>query len=120
MGTVGHDGHGNGRDSGSDGWDTQLLELLEYRVVLGVLMTTLDGLVIAHAGLTAEDAELLAATQVAPGNDEQCSAEQSGCIHTREGAEMRLIVLTERDASNDAIAALMIDHLAQFEESLAA
>src|SRR5215210_7686788 len=49
-----------GRDRGVT-MNERLLELLDYRVVLGVLVTSLDGLVVAHAGLSPDDAEMLAA-----------------------------------------------------------
>ena len=48
-------------DGPGGGMRDLLMELLEFRVVLGALVTTMDGLVIAHAGLSPEDAEILAA-----------------------------------------------------------
>ena len=63
-------------------WNSQLLQLLEYRVVLGAVVTTLDGLVVAQAGLTADDAELLAATLSAGGGH---ATSEQGAIHARRG-----------------------------------
>jgi hypothetical protein len=98
-------------------WNSQLLQLLEYRVVLGAVVTTLDGLVVAQAGLTTDDAELLAATLSAGGWH---STSEHGAIHARVGTEMRLIVVTDRDAPPDEISELLTDRLANFEEALAA
>jgi predicted regulator of Ras-like GTPase activity (Roadblock/LC7/MglB family) len=98
-------------------WNSQLLQLLEYRVVLGAVVTTLDGLVVAQAGLTADDAELLAATLSAGGW--QANSER-GAIHALVGSEMRLIVVTDRDAPPEAISELLADRLTNFEEALAA
>src|SRR5688572_19821822 len=75
----------------------RLLDMLEYRVVLGVLVTSLDGLVVAHAGLGPEDAEMLAAASAAQPNDDPYSSDttRGGILHVLRGNDMRLIVLTE-------------------------
>jgi hypothetical protein len=98
-------------------WNSQLLQLLEYRVVLGAVVTTLDGLVVAQAGLTADDAEVLAATLSVGAWH---STSQRGAIHARVGAEMRLIVVTDRDAPPAEISELLTDRLTMFEDALAA
>jgi uncharacterized lipoprotein YbaY len=98
-------------------WNSQLMHLLEYRVVLGAVVTTLDGLVVAQAGLTADDAEFLAATLAANG---WTQSSERGAIFTRVGVEMRLIVVTDRDAPPEALSELLTDRLASFEEALAA
>ena len=98
-------------------WNSQLLQLLEYRVVLGAIVTTLDGLVVAQAGLTADDAEFLAATLAANGWQQPS---ERGAIFTHSGAEMRLVVVTDHDAPPEAIGELLTDRLATFEEELAA
>lgn len=102
----------------TQGWNEQLLDLLEYRVVFGALVTTLDGLVVAQAGLSDEDAEFLAASAVAVAPALELS--ERGAVHARQGAEMRLIVVTERDAPQSELTDLLDERLARIEEALAA
>lgn len=99
----------------------RLLDMLEYRVVLGVLVTSLDGLVVAHAGLGPEDAEMLAAASASQPNDDAYSSDttRGGILHVLRGHDIRLIVLTEPDAPTAAIADMMQQGLLAVEESLA-
>jgi hypothetical protein len=99
----------------------RLLQLLEYRVVLGVLVTSLDGLVVAHAGLSPEDAEMLAAASATQSNDDPYSSDttRGGILHVLRGDDLRLIILTEPDVPTDAIAGVMQQTLQALEESIA-
>lgn len=99
----------------------RLMDMLEYRVVLGVLVTSLDGLVVAHAGLGPEDAEMLAAASAAQPDDASYSSDttRGGILHVLRGNDMRLIVLTEPDVPTQVIADLMQQELLALEASLA-
>lgn len=98
-----------------------LMELLEYRVVLGALITTLDGLVIAHAGLNSEDTELLAAASTSQTGDDLYSSLETrgGTLHVLRGKDMRLVVLTELDTPRAPVAAVMRQQLEALEASIA-
>lgn len=98
----------------------QLMEMLEYRVVLGSLVTTLDGLVVAHAGLGPEDAELLAAASSAQPSDQPYSSDDTrgGTLHVLRGHDMRLVVLTDTAAPRGPVTALMHQHLSRLEAAL--
>jgi len=99
----------------------RLMDVLEYRVVLGVLVTSLDGLVVAHAGLGPEDAEMLAAASAAQPTDDAYSSDttRGGILHILRGDDMRLIVLTEPDVPTQAIATMMQQELSALEASIA-
>ena len=99
----------------------RLLDMLEYRVVLGVLATSLDGLVVAHAGLGPDDAELLAAASAAQPNDDAYSFDttRGGILHVLRGHDIRLIVLTETGAPTQTIVDLMHEELQALEASIA-
>jgi len=103
------------------GMREQLMDLLEYRVVLGALITTMDGLVITHAGLSPDDAEMLAAASSSQPDDNPYSFDQTsgGTLHVLRGNDIRLILLTEMDVPQSAITGLMSQHLTALEESLA-
>jgi predicted regulator of Ras-like GTPase activity (Roadblock/LC7/MglB family) len=103
------------------GMQDQLMSLLEFRVVLGALVTTMDGLVVSHAGLSPDDAEVLAAASSAQPDDDAYSSDQThgGSLHVLRGNDIRLILLTDSDAPQQAINSLMADHLAALEASLA-
>jgi hypothetical protein len=105
---------------GGTGLFNHLIGLLEYRVVLGALATTLDGLVVVQAGLPSDDAELLAAAAAGTGPQARQIPAHGGIIEVRQGSEMRLIVLTETDAPASEIDRLMEVELAALEESIAA
>jgi predicted regulator of Ras-like GTPase activity (Roadblock/LC7/MglB family) len=119
-------GNGNGhvarggRDRGLT-MNERLLDLLEYRVVLGVLVTSLDGLVVAHAGLSPDDAEFLAAASAAQPDDAVYSYDTThgGILHVYRGHDMRLIVLTETDVPTDAVAGIMQAEMHELEASIA-
>lgn len=105
----------------SGGIQQILMELLEYRVVLGSLITTLDGLVIAHSGLNQDDTELLAAgSSSQTGDDPYSSVEtRGGTLHVMRGQDMRLVVLTDSDTPQGPVAALMRKHLTGLEAAIA-
>lgn len=99
----------------------RLLALLEYRVVLGALVTTLDGLVVSHAGVSLDDAEMLAAASSMQPDDSAYTSDttRGGVLHVLRGQDMRLIVLTDPDALVQAVNDLMQSSLAELEDSLA-
>jgi hypothetical protein len=99
---------------------SQLLDLLEYRVVLGAVATTLDGLVVAQAGLPDDDAELLAAAAASAGPDARQLPAAGGAIQVRHGSEMRLIVLTEPNVPLAEVERVMQAQLAALEDAIAA
>lgn len=105
----------------SGGIQQILMELLEYRVVLGSLVTTLDGLVIAHSGLDTDDTELLAAASSAQtGADPYSTVETNGgTLHVLRGQDMRLVVLTDSASPLGPVVALMKQQLAALEEAIA-
>jgi predicted regulator of Ras-like GTPase activity (Roadblock/LC7/MglB family) len=98
-----------------------LMDMLEYRVVLGAVVTTLDGLLIAHAGVRPEDAEVLSAASSSQSDDEPYSTSEThgGVLHVLRGRDMRLIVLTDIAAPQGAVTVLMHEHLILLEESIA-
>ncbi len=108
-------------ESPGGGMRDQLMEMLEYRVVLGALVTTMDGLVITHAGLRPDDAEVLAAASSSQPDDNQYSSDKTrgGTLHVLRGDDMRLILLTDSDAPQSAVTGLMSQRLADLEASLA-
>lgn len=105
----------------SGGIQQILMDLLEYRVVLGSLVTTLDGLVIAHSGLNPDDTELLAAVSSAQtGVDPYAVVETGGgTLHVLRGQDMRLVVLTDTSAPQGAVAAVMRQQLEALEDAIA-
>ena len=108
-------------ESFGGGMRDQLMQMLEYRVVLGALVTTMDGLVITHAGLRPEDAEMLAAASSSQPDDNQYSSDKTrgGTLHVLRGNDVRLIVLTDSEAPQAAVTGLMSQHLGDLEEALA-
>jgi predicted regulator of Ras-like GTPase activity (Roadblock/LC7/MglB family) len=98
-----------------------LLDMLEYRVVLGAVVTTLDGLLVAHAGMDPNDAEIVSAASSAQAHDEPYAMTETrgGMLHMLQGHDMRLIVLTDASAPQAAVTALMESELARLEEALA-
>jgi hypothetical protein len=99
-------------------WNRRLLQLLEYRVVLGAVATTADGLVVAHAGVQVSDAEVLAAA-ASQGELAGCLP-GSGAIRVYHGSDLALIVLLENEAPEDAIDAILAEQLSLLEQALAA
>jgi hypothetical protein len=116
-GPLGYEQQSGQRGSGMD---DQLLRLLEYRVVLGALVTTLDGLVVALAGVGPEDAEVLAAAASTQSDDEPRSSQvtRGGVLHVLRGIDMRLLILTEPAVPETEIDVLMYETLALLEESI--
>jgi hypothetical protein len=97
----------------------QLLELLEYRNVLGALTTSIDGLLVASVAVNTPDAELIAAATA--GHAEQpyyVAASGFGELHIARGNELRLIVLAETGTNAARLREIMDRHLAILEESL--
>jgi hypothetical protein len=102
------------------GMTDQLMTLLEYRVVLGALITTNDGLVVAHAGLSSEDADLIAASSsVQPdGEPYSCDSTRGGTVHVLRGQDIRLVVLSEPSTPVESLMPLMHEQLAELEAGL--
>lgn len=97
----------------------QLLELLEYRHVLGALTTSIDGLLVASAAVDTTDAELIAAATA--GHIEQpyyVASSGVGELHVVRGTELRLIVLAETGTDAATLKEIMERHLEILEESL--
>jgi hypothetical protein len=98
--------------------------LLEYRVILGALLTTPDGLLVASAGVDDADAELIAATTA--GNDGELegppvyweTSGASGALRVLSGQEIRLILLTELQPTSTPLRSLMFEHLTGLEHTL--
>lgn len=106
--------------------DEQLVSLLNYEGVLGVLATTSDGLVIAAAGLSGEDADVVAAAGTSllgaqdPDDEQGSSAEiAGGAIHLFAGPEISLVLLTETDIPREAVVELMDESLNEITAALA-
>jgi hypothetical protein len=103
--------------------ENQLLELLEYRGVLGVLTTSLDGLLVASVAVATEDAELIAAS-TANREDQSdianywMTSSENGALHVARGREMRLIVLSEPGIDQDSIRELMTGQLQSIEDAI--
>ena len=105
--------------------ENQLLELLEYRSVLGALTTSLDGLLVASVAVATEDAELIAAStakhedqgDIGDSNYWTTSSEH-GALHVTRGREMRLIVLSEPGIDQDSIRELMTGQLQSIEDAI--
>ncbi|HEX5166542.1 MAG TPA: roadblock/LC7 domain-containing protein [Thermomicrobiales bacterium] len=108
-------------ESPAGGLRDQLMQMLEYRVVLGAVVTTMDGLVITYAGLGPDDAEMLAAASSSQPDDNQYSSDKTGggTLHVLRGNDVRLILLTDSDAPQPAVTDLMSQHLGNLEDSLA-
>lgn len=105
----------------SGGMQGLLMDLLEYRVVLGALVTTLDGLVIANAGLSPDDTEMLAAASSSQTGDDvyACVETNGGTLHVLRGRDMRLVVLTDNATPQAPVVAVMNQQLAELEEAIA-
>lgn len=106
------------------GLESRLLDLLEYRVVLGGVVTTPDGLLVASAAVGVDDAELIAATTAAreerEGQDPAYweASSEFGSLRVVNGTDMRLIVLTEPHIREEQVRTLMIDNLRMLEEAI--
>ncbi len=103
---------------GDNAWNRKLLHLLEYRVVIGAVATTTDGLVVAHAGVPVDDAEILAAAASRGALD--VDQPTGGTIRVVQGSDLALIVLLEQDAPEDVVSSVLAEQLALLEEELAA
>jgi hypothetical protein len=107
-----------------NGLQHRLFDLLEYRVVLGAVVTTPDGLLVAAAAVADEDAELIAATTAAreerEGHDPQYwdATSEHGSLRVISGEDMRLIVLTEPNIVEPVMRELMGEHLTGLELSI--
>jgi hypothetical protein len=106
------------------GVESRLLDLLEYRVVLGAIITTPDGLLVANSAVDLHDAELIAATTAAREEREQQdpdyweAASAYGALRVVNGQDMRLIILTEPDVTEHQVRPLMADHLKAIEDMI--
>jgi len=99
--------------------ENHLLELLEYRNVLGVLTTTIDGLLVAAVAVDTTDAEIIAASTAGYENEDyRVTTSEYGSLHVARGNEMRLIVLAETDTDASGLRELMVRQLEAIEESI--
>lgn len=98
--------------------EDHLLELLEYRDVLGALITSLDGLLVASAAVDMSDAELIAASTAGYTDDYRVTASEYGALHVARGADLRLIVLAEPAADEEPLRDLLSRALVVIEESI--
>lgn len=99
--------------------ENKLLELLEYRNVLGALTTSLDGLLVASVAVDTADAELIAASTVGyESGDYHVMVSEYGSLHVAQGGDLRLIVLAESGTDNDSLRDLMTRQLGSIEESI--
>lgn len=105
--------------------ENQLLELLEYRGVLGALTTSLDGLLVASVAVVTDDAELIAASTTSHEDEGDTAnlnywttSSEHGALHVARGREMRLIVLSEPGIDQDSIRELMTGQLQSIEDAI--
>ena len=103
--------------------ENQLLELLEYRDVLGALTTSLDGLLVASVAVQTDDAELIAASTASHEDHGAVSnywmtSSEHGALHVARGREMRLIVLSKPGAGQEALRDLMTGQLQSIEDAI--
>jgi hypothetical protein len=99
--------------------ENQLLKLLEYRNVLGVLTTSIDGLLVAAVAVDTADAEIIAASTTGYENEDyRVATSEYGSLHVARGTEMRLIVLAEPGTDVSGLRELMVQHLENIEESI--
>jgi hypothetical protein len=99
-------------------WNKRLLRLLEYRVILGAVATTTDGLVVAHAGVPPGDAEVLAA--IASNGQVEEAVPGCGAIRVVHGTNLALVVLLEDNAPEEVITPILTEQLSALEQALAA
>jgi predicted regulator of Ras-like GTPase activity (Roadblock/LC7/MglB family) len=89
--------------------DEHLLRLLEFEGVLMVLVTTNDGLVVGTAGLTGDDADIIAAggtsIAMADGSDIGTASVSvdGGMLHVVRGEELSLILVSDEDVPFTAV-----------------
>ena len=106
------------------GVESRLLDLLEYRQILGAIITTSDGLLVANCATSIDDAEQLAVTAVAasqPGDGDATYWEASskhGMIHVVNGSDLRLIALSDPDIEPDLARPLLTEHLLDIEHMI--
>jgi predicted regulator of Ras-like GTPase activity (Roadblock/LC7/MglB family) len=98
--------------------DDQLLKLLDYDGVLGVLATTPDGLVVAAVGVEGDDAEIVGAAgstiepaAIASGSRSGSIEVSSASVHLLRGDDLSLVALTETFVPHDALAEVMQERL---------
>ncbi|MEZ4520834.1 MAG: hypothetical protein R3A46_04170 [Thermomicrobiales bacterium] len=110
--------------SRGSGVESRLLDLLEYQAILGAVITTVDGLLVANAATNVPDAEHLAATAVVvdrPGEDGPNYwdvVSEFGAIHVVSGSDLRLIVLTEPGIDARRIRPTLTEHLLDIEHMI--
>lgn len=110
--------------SRGSGVESRLLDLLEYRVVHGAVITTADGLLVANAATSVADAEQLAATSVSmgPAGDDEPGywdiESEHGAIRVISGNDLRLIVLTDNGLDVEHVRPTFVDHLLDIEHMI--
>jgi predicted regulator of Ras-like GTPase activity (Roadblock/LC7/MglB family) len=104
--------------------DEQLLGVLNYEGVLGVVVTTLDGLVIAASGVDHADAEVVGAAGSSlvrlPATDDESDVRSieaaGGMLHVLPGNDLTLILLTESSIPSEAVRHPMEETLKRVSE----
>ncbi len=98
--------------------NSELLELLNYKGVIGALASTPDGLVISAVGLGKDDAEIVGAASSTlwanierRGESHGSAPVADGEIHLVIGDELALIALTEADVPHDQLSEVMSEQL---------
>ena len=106
------------------GVESRLLDLLEYHSILGAVITTSDGLLVASGATDLADAEQLAATAVAidrPEGEETHYwdvTSEHGAIRVISGRDLRLIVLTDPGLTESQVRPTLTDHLLDIEHMI--
>jgi predicted regulator of Ras-like GTPase activity (Roadblock/LC7/MglB family) len=98
--------------------DDELRGLLEYEGVLSALATSPDGLVVAAAGLSGDDAEILGAagsmlvdSSVDSGDVSGWLDAGTGSVHLMRDTEVVLVLLTESTLPHDTLVPVMRESL---------
>ncbi len=99
--------------------DDELLGLLEYDGILSAVATTPDGLVVAAAGLSGDDAEILGAAgsmlfDPSNGNGTDVLDVATGTLHVSRGDEVSIVVLSEASVPHVALEPLLESALGEF------
>lgn len=105
--------------------ETELLALLDYQRVLSAVASTHDGLVVSSVGIDTDDAEAVAAAgsaviiQMGENGEARPMVElEDGSLHVGLGQELMLVVVAERDAPAEPLAAVMEEALMRLDASI--
>lgn len=104
--------------------EQELQSLLEYQDILGAVASTIDGLVVAAAGLESDDAETVAAAgsavvSEAGGDDAALAIElDGGSLFLTRGSELMLVVCAETGIPQDPLADVMQESVRRLDALL--